>query len=159
VDTVVLRHLDGLGATTAFTNARYVLPAGELDRVDAANEAARIQASGQVATIEPDHAVTGAVRIECGAGHSPSHSVVFVESGGRLACIAGHLFLHPAQVAAPGPRAGLDELPEVAGQTRVELLERLADAEGLLIGPLFAAPGGGTVVRTDSGYQLSPSSW
>jgi len=158
VDDVVLTHLDGLGATTAFPNARYVLVAGELDRVDAADAAARIQASGQVATIEPDHAVTGAVRIEAGAGHSPTHAVVFIESGGALACIPGHLFLHPAQVAGPGPRDGLDEDPVTASLTRVALLERLADAEGLLIGPLFAAPGGGTVVRTGAGFQLSPSS-
>src|SRR5690349_22847053 len=33
-----LSHLDGLGATTAFPNARYVLPEAELDRKDARSE-------------------------------------------------------------------------------------------------------------------------
>ncbi len=155
----MLTHLDGLGATTAFPNARYLLNGDELGRGDAAEQAAIIQASGQLEPIVPDHAVTSEVRIELAIGHSPSHCVVIIESAGELACIGGHLFLHPAQVLSPEPRAGLDEDPEVAAVTRRALLERLADAKGWLIGPLWAAPGAGIVERAGERYQLSPSSW
>ena len=159
VDDVVLTHIDGLGVTTAFPRARYLLAAGEVDRHDVTDQAARIQGSGQLVEIEPVHAVTSEVRMESGVGHSPTHCVVFIESDGALACIGGHLFLHPAQVAAPEPRAGLDEDPVVAAATRRSLLERLADATGWLIGPLWAAPGAGIVQRVGERFQLSPSSW
>ena len=158
VDDVVLTHLDGLGTTTAFPNARYLLNGDELRRGDAVEQAAIIQGSGQLETIVPDHAVTSDVRIELAIGHSPSHCVVIIESDGELACIGGHLFLHPAQVSSPEPRAGLDEDPEVAAVTRRVLLARLADAKGWLIGPLWAAPGAGIVERAGERYQLSPSS-
>jgi len=158
VDDVVLTHIDGLGATTAFPKARYLLAAGEVGRHDVVAQAAIIQATGQLDEIEPVHAVTSEVRIESGVGHSPTHCVVFIESDGALACIGGHLFLHPAQVASPDPRAGLDEDPVTAAATRRSLLERLADATGWLIGPLWAAPGAGIVRRVGDRYQLSPSS-
>ena len=60
--------------------------------------------------------------------------------------IIGHLFLHPAQVFSPDPRAGLDEDIELAAETRRGLLARAAEKGTLVIGPLWATPGAGTVV-------------
>ena len=47
--------------------------------------------------------------MERAAGHAPGHLAVRIASRGASALVIGHLFLHPAQVFAPGPRADLDE--------------------------------------------------
>jgi hypothetical protein len=65
---------------------------------------------------------------------------------GDDAVVVGHLFLHPAQVHAPEPRAGLDEDIELAAETRRALLARAAEEKTLVIGPLWASPGAGRIV-------------
>ena len=158
VDVVVYTHIDGVGALGCFPNARYVLTQSELQRGDVADAAAAIQATGQLDIVAAGHRVTSEMTLEAAPGHSPGHVVASIASGGATAVIAGHLFLHPAQVAGHGPRPGLDEEPVVAAGTRSALLERMANDGALLIGPLFAEPGGGVVVRAADSYQLSPSS-
>jgi glyoxylase-like metal-dependent hydrolase (beta-lactamase superfamily II) len=91
------------------------------------------------------------------AGHSADHLAVAVESGNQHAVIAGHLFLHPAQVFAPGPRADLDESPEQAAVTRRALLARCAAEYALLIGPLFAEPGADRVITNGDNWRLEPA--
>jgi hypothetical protein len=68
---------------------------------------------------------------------------------GDDAVVVGHLFLHPAQVFAPEPRAGLDENIDMAAETRRKLLRRAAEESTLVIGPLWASPGAGTIVSSD----------
>ena len=68
---------------------------------------------------------------------------------GGDAVVVGHLLLHPAQVFAPEPRAGLDENIDLAAETRRALLRRAADENTLVIGPLWATPGAGTIVPAD----------
>jgi hypothetical protein len=82
---------------------------------------------------------------------------VAVDSGNQHAVIAGHLFLHPAQVFAPGPRADLDESPEQAAVTRRALLARCAAEYALLIGPLFAEPGADRVITHRDSWRLEPA--
>lgn len=159
VDVVVYTHLDGVGALGCFPNARYVLTEPELHRGDVADAAAAIQATGQLDIAAAGHRITSEVTLDAAPGHSPGHVVVAIASGRAAAVIAGHLFLHPAQVASPGERGGLDEDTALAATTRRALLERMASSGALLIGPLFAEPGGGVVVRAGDSYQLSPSSW
>src|SRR3546814_19191822 len=65
-----------------------------------------------------------------------------------------HLFLHPAQIADPTIVTG-DHDPALLVATRRSLLARCAADDTLLLGPLFAAPGGGHV-RDDGhgGWKL-----
>jgi glyoxylase-like metal-dependent hydrolase (beta-lactamase superfamily II) len=158
VDVVAYTHIDGVGALGCFPNARYVLTRPEVQRGDVADAAAAIQATGQLDIVDAGHRITSEVTLEAAPGHSPGHVVASIASGGAEAVIAGHLFLHPSQVAAHGARPGLDEDPAVAASTRGALLDRMASSGALLIGPLFAEPGGGVVVRAGDSYQLSPSS-
>jgi len=159
VDVVVNTHIDGVGANTrpaddgaevpTFPNARYVIASEEI----AALQAGRLPGAEPLEVLcaeglveEPDERVAGDVRVEPGPGHSPGHHVVRVEADGGGALIVGHLFLHPAQVFAPDPRAGLDEDTALAAETRRVLLTRAAEEKTLVIGPLWASPGAGTVV-------------
>jgi hypothetical protein len=158
VDFVVDTHIDGIGANTrpaegvevpAFPNARYVIAPEEITalqggRFPGAEALNVLVARGLVD--EPDGRVAGDVVMERGSGHSCGHHVVRVGPDGDHAVVVGHLFLHPAQVFSPDPRAGLDEDIELAAETRRALLARAAEKGTLVIGPLWAAPGAGTVV-------------
>ena len=172
VDVVVNTHIDGVGANTrpagndevpAFPNARYVIPSEEIaalraGRFPGAEPFEVLCAAGLVD--EPDGLIAGDVRVEPGPGHSPGHHVVRIESDGSGALIVGHLFLHPAQVFAPEPRAGLDENVELAAETRRALLTHAAEEKTLVIGPLWASPGAGTVVPSGESdrWRLQPAS-
>jgi glyoxylase-like metal-dependent hydrolase (beta-lactamase superfamily II) len=171
VDVVVNTHIDGVGTNTrligsgeaaAFPNARYVIASEEI----AALRAGRFPGAEPLEVLcdegrveEPGGQVAGDVRVERGAGHSPGHHVVRIESQGDSAVIIGHLFLHPAQVFSPEPRAGLDEDVSLAAETRAALLERAAEEKTLVIGPLWASPGAGTIVPADEPgrWRLQPA--
>lgn len=158
VDFVVDTHIDGVGANTrpaeggevpAFPNARYVIAPEEIaalqtGRFPGAEALNVLVADGLVDA--PDGRVAGDVAMERGPGHSGGHHVVRVGPDGGDAVVVGHLFLHPAQVFSPDPRAGLDEDIEVAAETRRALLARATEKRTLVIGPLWATPGAGTVV-------------
>ncbi|HYU39197.1 MAG TPA: hypothetical protein VEM59_05070 [Acidimicrobiia bacterium] len=162
VDVVVNTHIDGVGANTrpaaggtdvpTFPNARYVIAPEEI----AALQAGRFPGAEPLGVLcdeglvdEPDGQIAVDVRVEPGPGHSPGHQFVRIESDGGGAVIVGHLFLHPAQVFAPEPRAALDENISLAAETRRALLARAAEEQTLVIGPLWASPGAGTIVPAD----------
>jgi glyoxylase-like metal-dependent hydrolase (beta-lactamase superfamily II) len=170
VDVVVNTHIDGVGANTrpvadvevpAFPNARYVIAAEEIaalraGRLPGVEPLEVLCAEGVVE--EPHGRVAGDVRVEPGPGHSAGHHVVRIDSGDGGAVIVGHLLLHPAQVFAPEPRAGLDDNISLAAETRRALLARAAEEKTLVIGPLWAAPGAGTIVPADEPgrWRLEP---
>ena len=173
VDLVINSHVDGMGANVqadgapTVPNARYLLPQAELDDL-------RAGVHGElVAGVHPDghpflrlddlgvleglqggeHLVPGLL-VEDAPGHSRGHVVLWITSGGETAVVIGHLFLHPAQIANPGADRG-DLDPVALAETRRTLLARCADEKALLLGPLFADPGGGRVERDGAdGWRL-----
>jgi Metallo-beta-lactamase superfamily len=171
VDFVVNTHIDGVGANTrpaeggevpAFPNARYVIAPEEIaalqgGRFPGADALNALVAAGLVD--EPDGRVAGDVAMERGPGHSGGHHVVRVGPDGDDAVVIGHLFLHPAQVFSPDPRAGLDEDIALAAETRRALLARATEKQTLVIGPLWATPGAGTVVAAGEPgrWRLDPA--
>ena len=170
VDFVVDTHVDGVGGNTrptgrgevpAFPNARYVIAPEEIAALQAGRfpgaEAYQVLVDeGMVDTAGGP--VAGEVATEPAPGHSAGHRFVRIGSEGDDAVVVGHLFLHPAQVFAPQPRAGLDEDIEAAARTRRALLDRAAVEHTLVIGPLWAAPGAGTVVPDEAGrWRLVPA--
>lgn len=170
VDIVINTHVDGIGAnveadgTPVFPRARYLLPAAELealcdlpvaDRPTGTDAFLDLADLGLLELVERTHRVTTGVRLEEALGHSPGHAVVWLGSAGRSLLVAGHLFLHPAQVASPEVTVG-DVDPALLVLTREALLERCAAKKAVLVGPLFAGPGGGRVITGDTGWELAP---
>lgn len=169
VDLVVNTHVDGVGANVeadgspTFANARYLLPAAELDALRAGTHH---DDRGHVfldlvdkGVLEPVHGgehVLPGIHLESTPGHSFGHVVVWITSGGEEAVIVGHLFLHPAQIADPTSVNG-DRDPAALAESRQRVLERCADTGALLVGPLFAAPGAGRVGRDGRGWSLEPA--
>jgi hypothetical protein len=161
VDVVIDTHIDGVGANTrptgdgevpAFPNARYVIAPEEIAALGAGlipgGEALEVLVR-QGLVDPPDGRVVGEVATERAPGHSPGHHFVRIGPPGDDAVVVGHLFLHPAQVFAPEPRAGLDADIHEAARTRRSLLARAADEKTLVIGPLWATPGAGWIAPSD----------
>jgi len=166
VDIVVNTHIDGLGAnvaadgSAAFPRARYLVPEAELEdlRSGVHGDARALPLlglleQGQVEAVTGNEHIAPGVRLEDAPGHNRGMVTVWVTSGGQEAVIVGHLFLHPAQIAAPETANG-DLDPVALAATRRRVLERCAGDDVLLIGPLFAAPGGGWVRRHGSTWRL-----
>jgi glyoxylase-like metal-dependent hydrolase (beta-lactamase superfamily II) len=165
IDFVINTHVDGLGANVeadgspTFPNARYLVPQADLDALAGQPERHPLlvlQDQGRVDGIKGDEHLLPGVHIEAAEGHSEGHVVVWITSGGEHAVITGHLFLHPAQIAAPDAANG-DLDPLALAATRRQLLERCVDLDALLLGPLFAAPGGGRVRPDGSSWKLIPA--
>ncbi len=163
VDVVINTHVDELGVnlladgSPTFPRARYLVPRLELDSIRSgahgqAHEVAGLLPlwdQGRVEATDGTEEVVPGVRLEDAPGHNPGHHVVWAEDGGQSAVIVGHLFLHPAQIAAPEVANG-DLDPVVLAHTRRDLLARCVERGSLLLGPLFASPGAGAV-RTEGG--------
>ena len=171
VDVVIDTHIDGVGANTrptgdgevpAFPNARYVIAPEEI----AALRAGRFPGAEPYEVLldeglvdEVDGPIVGEVATEPAPGHSAGHRFVRIGPEGHDAVVVGHLFLHPAQVFAPEPRAGFDDNIELAAKTRRALLERAARDNTLVIGPLWASPGAGRIVPAEEPgrWRLDPA--
>ncbi len=165
VDLVVNSHIDGIGANVmadgspSFPNARYLLPAAELASAidgshgEAGQHHAALHAAGRVDQVVGGEQLVPGVRLEDAPGHSAGHVSVWVESGGTQAVITGHLFLHPAQIANPDVING-DVDPTALTRTRRSLLARCVRQDVVMIGPLFALPGGGKVRQDGSSWRL-----
>jgi glyoxylase-like metal-dependent hydrolase (beta-lactamase superfamily II) len=167
VDVVVNTHVDGLGVnlladgSPTFPRAQYLIPLPELEGIRAGThgeadraaaliplwEAGRIDASVGTEQVAPG------VRLEDAPGHNAGHHVVWLEDGDRSGVVVGHLFLHPAQLAAVEATNG-DLDPIVLAQTRRDLLTRCVEGDALVIGPLFASPGAGRVRPDGDTWRL-----
>lgn len=167
VDTVVFTHIDGVGwsvgadgSTPTFPNARHLVPAAE---VDAWRNGRRENAGGLAALLDAglvDELTTAVhlgpeLSVEHAPGHTPNTHVVRIESNGDSAVLAGHLFLHPAQVASPEV-ADLNEDPPTTIASRRALLARAAADGSILVGDLFEDPGAGRVVADGERWRYEP---
>jgi glyoxylase-like metal-dependent hydrolase (beta-lactamase superfamily II) len=170
VDVVVNSHLHGVGANLcsgpdgvdapSFPNAQYLLGEPELDELQAGThpDAAAMRVlidQGRIAAVAEDVTLTDQITLGIAPGHRAGHLAVHIRSEGESALVAGHLFLHPAQILDPGPRPTLDDQPERAAAARRFVLAQCAEEGTLLVCPLFAAPGGGWIVAHGDTWRLA----
>ncbi len=158
VDRVILTHLhpdhvgwatvlDSFGWVPTFPNAEYVMQEREYRRL---STRARHASDGWLVeafldSIQPvfeanqARLVNGSVEIARDVGlidtpgHSPSHSIVRIESGSRTAFAIGDLLHHPLQLLDPGLSSAYDEDPRLAAETRRLWLGRIADAQAIVL--------------------------
>jgi glyoxylase-like metal-dependent hydrolase (beta-lactamase superfamily II) len=111
----------------------------------------------RVTILQPgDTVVTGIAAIDT-PGHTPGHLSFEIEGDGGLLLVADAIAV-PA-VYFPNPRwhFGFDAIPDLAGETRVALLDRAATDGIEMLGFHWPYPGIGTAERDGSGYRYVPT--
>jgi glyoxylase-like metal-dependent hydrolase (beta-lactamase superfamily II) len=168
IDLVINSHIDGVGANVdpeigaaAFPKARYLVPGAEMEDLaggqhQGAEGLLALERAGALDRYDDRVEPAPGIVLDALPGHNRGHFGVYVGDP-PAAVIAGHLFLHPAQIANPDA-ADLDRDPVTVRATRRALLERCERDGLLLVGPLFEDPGGGTIARHDGRWQLEAES-
>ena len=126
-----------------FPNATILVDQREFDAIDdgthpsAGDERfAQLRAQGAARAITGD--VTDEVTVEVVGAHCPGHQLVWINSGGEMAVMVGHLAVSPLHFATGEcPQ----QHPDAPGAEAI--LERLRNTDALLIGPLWPEPGAG----------------
>jgi glyoxylase-like metal-dependent hydrolase (beta-lactamase superfamily II) len=164
IDIVINSHIDGVGANVdpetgapTFRHARYLVPGIEMTALAGGHRSGAeglldVERAGLLDRYDERNQPAPGVVLDPLPGHNPGHFGVYVGDP-PAAVIVGHLFLHPAQIANPDV-AQRDHDPQAVRATRRALLERCERDGLLLIGPLFEAPGGGSIVRDGDRWQL-----
>ena len=195
VDVVVNTHIhyDHVGWNTrreggewvpTFPNARYVLPAADLDyfhpdnaaavraprtedearrfagiRLVYADSVAPVVAAGQVTGWRDHLDLPGGLSLHPAPGHTPGSSVLHLDAGPG-AVFVGDLLHVPLQVVRPQDSCAFDLDPEQARRSRRSVLQRAARSGELVLPAHFAGPGGATVRSVDgAGGEVSIERW
>lgn len=91
-------------------------------------------------------------------GHTPGHCGVRISSpdAGDFFIVADAIISESLQFADPEVRYALDADPEAAAQTRVALLEELAETGTVFAATHLSFPGTGRVTRQEKGFAFEP---
>jgi glyoxylase-like metal-dependent hydrolase (beta-lactamase superfamily II) len=178
IDHVVNTHLhfDHVGWHTwqvsgawqpTFRAARYVIsaeefrywqsvPKNQIDDQHAgfADSVLPVYEAGLVDLVTDDHVVTEGIRLLPTPGHTPHHVSVMIESRGQSAVITGDVMHHPCRIAYPDWGAS-DFDASQAQASRLNLIDRFADSDTLIIGTHFADPVAGRIRGEGTTFRLT----
>jgi glyoxylase-like metal-dependent hydrolase (beta-lactamase superfamily II) len=183
IDTVMCTHLhvDHVGWNTmlvdgkwipTFPNARYLMGKKEYEYWDKA-ESGNVNSdnaddlnqgvmgdsvrpvfdAGLIDLVEMDHRVCDEVFLEPTTGHTPGHVSIHIQSEGEEALITGDCIHHPCQIEHLDWASSADFDQTASTTTRVELMERYANRDILIIGTHFATPTAGHLKTKDNGAE------
>lgn len=156
VDVVVHTHLhvDHVGWTGSFPNARYVVHEAEWACfMSEESLAERLHLREKVLPLEQVEHVSGEAEIAPGVrvvptpGHTPGH--ISVRAGGIA--VVGDAIVHELQVADPGMVFVNDMDTDLAAATRRRLIPELAEEDVLVIGGHLWRPG--RIERAGKGFR------
>ena len=172
-------HADHLGGTSsdgqlAFPNAQHYLPQLEWEDLLRENipevavpfyEFAKNQLQplvandGQLTFYDDEFEVVPGIQAIATLGHSPGHHALIIESSGQQLLlpfdVLGHPILH---LRHPEWFMSVDQIPEVAVETRQQLLARVADEKMPVLAHHFPFPGLGNITRDGDAYRYIPTS-
>jgi glyoxylase-like metal-dependent hydrolase (beta-lactamase superfamily II) len=90
-------------------------------------------------------------------GHTVSHSIFMISSGGKQLCYVGDLAHHPVLLLEhPRTQFAFDTDPAQSAESRVKMLTMLAANRTPLLAYHFAWPGIGHVAKAGDGFQYFP---
>jgi glyoxylase-like metal-dependent hydrolase (beta-lactamase superfamily II) len=175
VDAVVYTHLHvdhvGWGTTLVdgawvptFPNAEYLFTQAELDWLIAGpftdDEARAIHAdsiqpildAGLARIVEPGTDLGGGLSLHAAGGHTPGHTVLWVDGGdGHRAVLAGDAIHHQLQCAHPEVGFVSDADAEAAHRTRLALLDEVATTGAVLLPAHFPSRPAGRLTPVAAG--------
>ena len=111
--------------------------------------------AGLVDLIEPEHRICPELTLMPTPGHTPGHVSICIESLGERAIVTGDMMHHPIQFELPGTLARFDMNQQMACDTRVKFVDKVANSGTFIIGSHFNEPTGGYVVRDTYGCRLA----
>jgi glyoxylase-like metal-dependent hydrolase (beta-lactamase superfamily II) len=177
IDFVCCTHLHGdhVGWNTrledgrwvpTFPNARYLFAAGEVEywetyhRVDPGNPFIRpwtdsvlpVIEAGRVDRVASDHEILPGIRLQPAPGHTPGNVIIELDDGRCRALMTGDVIHHPVQIERPDWCSQFDTDHYQALETRMALLERVADTGTVVMGAHFAGPAALQVLGDGDGF-------
>lgn len=91
-------------------------------------------------------------------GHTVSHSIFMINSGGKQLCYVGDLAHHPVLLLErPRTQFAFDTDPAQSAESRVRMLGMLAESRTPLLAYHFAWPGVGHVAKAGEGFRYFPA--
>lgn len=156
-------RLDGDRWVPTFPNARYLFCRAEYEHwmaepggyaLNCPDTVTPVVEAGQADLVEPDHRLTGEVRLVPTPGHSPGHVSVLIESGGQRALITGDATHHPVQWAEPDWGMTADWDTTMGATSRRQLLAEHGGTGTLVIGTHYAAPSAGRIVAHGDSWRF-----
>ncbi len=183
IDIVICTHLhaDHVGWNTrlengswvpTFPKARYVFVQSEATywrQVLAENPPDMVNHGSWGDSVEPifqanlavevpdDYEVEEGVRLVGAPGHTPGNAVVRLEQDGERAYVTGDVIHHPIQVEQPRWSSCFCSDPEQASETRVAMLDTIAEEGAWLLPAHFPTPTAAKIRRGDAGFQMVQS--
>jgi glyoxylase-like metal-dependent hydrolase (beta-lactamase superfamily II) len=184
IDFVMCTHLhvDHVGWNTqlvdgrwvpTFPNARYLMgraeyrhweemhnanPAQPVNHGSFVDSVLPVVAAGQADFVETDHRLfddrDATVRFAPAPGHTTNNMQIHLHGGHDHAVLSGDVIHHPIQCAAPWLSNAADVDREIARNTRVKLLEELADTPSILLAAHFPAPTAGRVISKGDAFRF-----
>ncbi|HWC31910.1 MAG TPA: MBL fold metallo-hydrolase, partial [Actinomycetota bacterium] len=167
VELVVISHThdDHLGWTVdddgapAFPGARYLVHRADVEALRGSDDAedreiwrktvAPLEAAGVLDANDAPTELDRGLTLIHAPGHTPGHQVLLVDRGER-AVLSADVTNHPALVEQPKWHQQTDTDPELASETRAELLERFERERRLYVASHFAEPRGTIVSGRDA---------
>jgi glyoxylase-like metal-dependent hydrolase (beta-lactamase superfamily II) len=172
-------HGDHLWGTSsdgqlAFPNAQHYLPQLEWEDLHSEDipefavpfiEFARNQLQplvandGQLTFYGDEDEMVPGIRAIATLGHSAGHHSLIIESGGQQLLLPFDVLDHPVlSLRHPEWFSGVDQIPDVAVETRKQLLARVADEKIPILATHFPFPGLGHITRDGDAYRYIPTS-
>jgi glyoxylase-like metal-dependent hydrolase (beta-lactamase superfamily II) len=108
--------------------------------------------AGLIDRVASDHEIMSGIRLRHAPGHTPGNIVIDLDDGKQSAVLSGDVIHHPVQIERPEWSSHFDKDPIEARQTRLQLLERLADTDTWVMGAHFAAPTALRIARNGTGF-------
>ncbi|CAI8905298.1 Zn-dependent hydrolase, glyoxylase [Pseudomonas sp. IT-347P] len=112
----------------------------------------------KVRTFEDEYEVAPGVVARLTGGHTPGHSVVYVNSGGQRLTFAGDA-LFPVAFEHPDWHNGFEHDPEEAVRVRVRLLKEAASSGELFVATHLPFPSVGRVAVDGDAFRWVASFW
>ena len=159
--------LDGRWVPT-FPNANYVFAKREYEFWEAENRAASddepvnhgsfydsvlpVVEAGRAKLVADDHEIDQGIWLEPAPGHTPGNIVIRVERDGKRALLVGDAIHSPAQFADPRISTRFCTDPVQSAQTRLRLIDEVAETDTAFLTAHFPTPTAGRIVRRGDAF-------
>lgn len=155
-------HLGGLwtlGGPATFPNAKVRMTGAEWAALRASPPPGFVSTVGpQVVTFEPGETILPGLTSVQVRGHTPGHTAVRIESGGRSLLAIGDTAHHyVVSLRKPEFTISFDADPTVAEASRRALLTRAGNTREPIFSPHFPFPGLGSIRRDADGFAWTPA--